>query len=201
MRRAPFSAAVACVVVACVHPQADRGGEIPGADQGPSRPVRVDQVPVKGFHVTAIARAGGTDVEGELLAADGKSLWIAPIAGPAVVKVAAAHLRAVKTEPYEDNTPALGAWTLAGASSTISHGCLLVCTLPAWLVVGGATTGASAAANDIEIEPDRADLLRQYARYPQGMPVAPTAPTSTPTPSPPPPPTTTPSTPPPPTSA
>jgi hypothetical protein len=99
---------------------------------------------------------------------------------------------AVIFDRASDPTLALGLWTVGGAISTITHGFLLIVSLPTWLIVGGATTLGTWATRqrDLTFESD-ADfrVLHQYARYPGGMPAhllrpppAPPAPTAPPAP-------------------
>jgi len=66
-----------------------------------------------------------------------------------------------------------GAWMFFGTLSTVSHGWLLIVSLPVWLIAGSISAGA------VYIADDRGDLLYpedpwselgKFARFPQGLP-------------------------------
>lgn len=64
----------------------------------------------------------------------------------------------------------LGAWTALGSLSTPSHGFGLILSLPAWVIVGSATTIAQSWAPIEKLPVSSWDELRKFARFPQGLP-------------------------------
>jgi len=111
--------------------------------------------------------ARGSGVRGELVAASDDSLWVLPLDGSlrSVSRTAASRVRLIT---FDANWGYLAAWTTLGTLSTLSHGALLLISAPAWLI-GGSMAARSQSFGPIFENPDT-DVLRRYARFPQGLP-------------------------------
>jgi hypothetical protein len=136
--------------------------------------VAVEDVPVKGFRI----RVEHRDREGkllkfwgELLAVDGRSLWV--LAGARTRRVERRSLRSVKLEMHPSNAALMGIWSAVGAISTLSHGRYLVISAPVWVVAGTGAVASAWTGNELKVPLDRLDELRQFARFPAGMPAFP----------------------------
>lgn len=162
-----FLIAAAALPLACGHGDASRSRQ-----RGPpDRAARLSQVPVRGFLAT-VATHSGKELRGELLAVDRGLIWLYQPVGDRL-SVAVGDVKAV-TITYAGNEDAVayGAWTGLGALSTLSHGWAALVTAPTWLVVGGAvTTFAAFGDAKVVLAPTDTEALRQYARFPQGLPV------------------------------
>ena len=77
--------------------------------------------------------AGGTTLEGELLAIDRDSVFVLTAVGAVRSEALDPGSRAVLAF-YDAGTTDLTTWTALGALSTISNGHLLIFTLPAWAI-------------------------------------------------------------------
>jgi hypothetical protein len=76
---------------------------------------------------------------------------------------------------YNAQWGGVAGWAVAGASSTISHGYLLLVSFPVW-VLGGSLAASSASRAPIVVirphDPEGWTHVARYARFPQGMPAA-----------------------------
>ena len=142
------------------------------------RDVRVDEVPVRGSLVT-VKRLDDKDnkLVGELLGVDEEHLWLR--VENKELPVPRVDVQRVELELYPSKAGDTGIWTGLGTASTLSHGYFLVFSAPIWLLTGITSSVSASKANTVVLEPQELDLLRQYARFPQGMPV--TAPAPSPT--------------------
>jgi hypothetical protein len=142
--------------------------------------IPVGQVPVNGYSVIVRLRSSDSKpgkYSGELLAVDQDSVWIMPAGRPAAdarpFPIERSKIEKIEIiDLYPSSAGGLAAWTALGTLSTASHGFLAVLSVPLWLGVGIPTTVAAAYANDMVAEPEKFHMLYQWARYPQGMPVA-----------------------------
>lgn len=173
MTRARAPSAIAALLCACGASgcagmaSLDRG-EMDGT---PDLTQRVENVPVRGYHV-AIELRGGTSIEGELLAVEEDELWVEPDEGPAIQQVARRDVELATVYVRSNESGELAGWTVLGTLSTLSHGSLALLGAPVWLAVGvpSATLESSGARADVTGR--GMDALFQYARYPQGLPDA-----------------------------
>lgn len=165
--------------VACVHSTLDRTtlrGE-------PAFGLTVQDVPVRGFAVVAVTDAA--KVRGELLAVDEYSLWIETADGRAVA-VPRNTVSRVRVYVHQSHGSAYAGWTAAGAASAFTHGWLALFTVPAWALAGGINAGVETSLSRGYARRAELDVLRQYARFPQGPPRALTGEPLPPLPQPPP---------------
>lgn len=111
--------------------------------------------------------ARGSGVRGELVAASDDSLWVLPLDGSlrSVSRTAASRVRLTT---FDANWGYLAAWTTLGTLSTASHGFGSIFSAPIWVLWGGLATRTQSFGPIFE-DPDT-DVLRRYARFPQGVP-------------------------------
>ena len=116
------------------------------------------------------SRPGGTSsrpslvLDGELIAADGKSVVLAKGGDVTVVPATCVNRMTVAAfEPGVADTIALGS---VGGLSTLSHGFFLVIGAPIWLVTTLGATWAQSGAGTLE-KPRNPGA---WARFPQGLP-------------------------------
>jgi len=155
----------------------------------PSFGLTVQDVPVHGFQVVAV-----TDVDhvrGELLAVDEYSLWIETAEGRAVA-VPRDTVDRVRVYVHPSYGGAYAGWTVAGGASAFTHGWLALITVPAWAISGSINAGVETGLSRGYARRAELDVLRQYARFPQGPPRALTGESAPPLPQVPPPPATVP---------
>jgi hypothetical protein len=103
-------------------------------------------------------------LDGELIAADGKSVVLAKNGHVTVVPVTCANRMTVAAfEPGVAEAIAIGS---VGGLSTLSHGFFLVISAPIWLVTTMGATWAQSGAGTLE-KPRNPGA---WARFPQGLP-------------------------------
>ncbi len=114
------------------------------------------------------------ELMGELAAIGADSVYVLMQAGCAAI--ALADVERARLTGYEAGTGALVTWSGAGGLSTLSHGFILVISLPVWILAGATATSANEYNARVRVptrdtEPARswADM-RAYARFPQGLP-------------------------------
>ncbi len=109
-------------------------------------------------------------VQGELIAVHPDSIYLLSndciLAGVPVSSVKEVHLTAYNGEA----APSLNAWYAIGAVLTPAHGWFLALELPAWFLVGGIATSAASNVPEFEWPDETWDVIRRYARFPQGLP-------------------------------
>jgi hypothetical protein len=134
--------------------------------------VALADVPVNGAELTVL-RDDQTEVKGELLEASENHVVI--LKSHTMVRIDANDIRRVTVTRYENGTliAILLAWSTAGAIGQASHGKFAAVTEPIW---GGIAAGAllPVAADEgrfahVEKKSDFV-FLREYARFPQGLP-------------------------------
>lgn len=106
-------------------------------------------------------------IQGELVAAGDDSLWVLPLDGSlrSVSRVAASRVRLTT---FDANWGYLATWTTLGTLSTLSHGVGLVISAPVWMI-GGSLAARSQSYKPVFEDPST-EVLRRYARFPQGLP-------------------------------
>jgi|GEM_PF-5748940 len=135
----------------------------------PTFGMTVQDVPVHGFDVVAITDAD--NVQGELLAVDEYSLWIETAEGRAVA-VPRDTIDRVRVYVHPSHGGAYAGWMAAGAASAATHGWLAFITVPAWAISGSINAAVETGLSRGYARRAELDLLRQYARFPQGPPRA-----------------------------
>lgn len=136
----------------------------------PAHELNVSDVPVLGYPARVV-RTAGPDVTGELLGLDAEHLFLLDGRGVRVVHLT--ELKQVFVDVMTSSNGVVGGVTTGvGTASTISHGFLLILTAPAWVVLGSAASVAASAAQRAEFSRASLHLVRDYARFPQGVPPA-----------------------------
>jgi hypothetical protein len=134
---------------------------------------KLADVPVRGFHVVVTAREG-SDVEGELLAAEAESVYVLDDDDGTIVATRWNNIDEVRVSiaSHRPGEPATSiVWTTVGTVSTLSHGVFLFVTAGAWLGAGIPVSVANGRSIRGRVTADEfRELLYQFARYPQGMP-------------------------------
>lgn len=108
-----------------------------------------------------------SELQGELIAANEDSLHVLQPTSP-LTSVAWRSVQEVELAMFDANASTLGYWSLGGTVSTFSHGFFLVFSAPVWLITGTTFTVLQ-SRRPIVTDPEL-DLLRRYARFPQGLP-------------------------------
>ena len=134
--------------------------------------VALADVPVNGAEVTVV-RSDETKVPGELL--EVTDVHVVLLEDRTMVKIAASDIRRVIVTRYENGTliAILAAWSGAGAIGQASHGKFALVTEPIWGgIAAGAIVPVAADEGRFAHVDKRSDfvLLREYARFPQGLP-------------------------------
>jgi len=113
------------------------------------------------------------DAKGELIAISKDSLYLRydyhELVALPLDKIDIARLTA-----YDANVRRLGAWTILGTLSTLSHGVWhgvgLIVSAPAWVLLGGLATAFQSRAPIVNYPQKGWDEFRLFARFPQGLP-------------------------------
>lgn len=114
--------------------------------------------------------------EGELLAVSPDTLYVSGnkyISGEqGVFAIENVSVRKIEVELYPSGSGKVVLWTVLGTLSTASHGIGLILSAPVWIIVGTICSATLSASNDREFSQFEFEWeeLRQYARYPQGLP-------------------------------
>ena len=114
------------------------------------------------------------DVRGELLGCDASAIYVRinlPEESEAYRRYDLTRVSRL-TVFRAGSAGGLAAWTVAGTLSTATHGVFLVLSAPLWMIIGSATTAATANQRALEIH-DRMSFCRAarpYARFPGGLP-------------------------------
>ena len=106
-------------------------------------------------------------IDGEFIAVSRDSVFIADESGLHVV--ALEQIQKARVTSYDSNYGSLAGWTTVGSLTTISHGVLLIGTLPLWLIAGTMSTAARSREGMTWADGDW-HSIRKYARYPTGLP-------------------------------
>jgi hypothetical protein len=105
-------------------------------------------------------------VQGELIATGPDSLHVLTATG--LVSIPMKELNAATLSTYESHWGTVALWSAMGGLSTPSHGLFAILSLPLWLITG--TVASSSASGGPIVQSTAPELLRPYARFPQGMP-------------------------------
>jgi hypothetical protein len=105
-------------------------------------------------------------MEGELIAIDRDTIHV--YAAGRLMSLPRASARSVTLTAFRINYESIAAWAALGTLSTASHGVGLILTAPIWMLAG--TAAASNASVAPRIRSTDPDVLRRFARFPQGIP-------------------------------
>jgi hypothetical protein len=125
----------------------------------------------------------GAETRGELLAAQGDQVWVATSGGVRAIPVP--QIDTMRMALYQTGELSMSGWGAAGTISTISHGFWLVFSVPIWVITTGISAGVESRRALMDYPDEPLAKFAPWARYPQGMPAAPswTAPPPVPKPS------------------
>ena len=112
--------------------------------------------------------ADGTHHGGELIAVNADRLVV--LEDSSCVTFATAQVTNAYVTGYQSAAGMIAVWTAMGAVSTLSHGFVLIASLPAWLLVGSILTSVESFAPREHVSASTWQEARAYARFPQGMP-------------------------------
>jgi hypothetical protein len=161
--RATLAAVLAAGLLAC----GPGTGQWRATPRGTPTSARLEDVPVCGHRVEVKCALPYGDVGGELLAADDQRLVILGREG--VVEVPRTKASAVVVDVLPRRTGVAVVFVVLGTVSTVSHGLFLPLTASAWLIGGPLSVGATIREERWQFFPD-SEALRDYARFPQGLP-------------------------------
>lgn len=104
--------------------------------------------------------------EGELIAIDRDTIHVHSFGG--LVSLPRASVCCVTLTAFHQEYGSVAAWAALGTLSTVSHGFGLLLTAPIWMLAG--TAAASNASVAPRIRSTDPEVLRRFARFPQGIP-------------------------------
>jgi hypothetical protein len=106
--------------------------------------------------------------QGELIAVEEDTVFVLSARG--LIAIPRAHITAATLTAYFPDTRRISGWGILGTLSTLSHGIGLILSAPVWII--GSTAAASSVSREPRLEyPQQPwEVLRMYARFPQGLP-------------------------------
>ncbi len=135
---------------------------------GHATTAELQDVPVHGAEVL-VELNNGEERDGELLAADANGISVLESTND-ITYIPRNWIDSVQVILYESASGATGWWFGLGAASTLSHGFLLILSLPVWIGTGVTAEVGSRRASKLDVQPAWLDALYQFARFPQGLP-------------------------------
>jgi hypothetical protein len=167
------AAALSLFTAACSHTfsQVDRSRSF----GTPLHGVPVTKIPVRGYTVAVETQDNVDDCSGELIAVDGRSLYVDDARGRRSValgtikKVTLVLFRFGDGDGHERSGYLL--WGILGSISTLTHGFFAILTFPGWVATTAVTTALPDDGPRRVVLEDRFNRLWPLARYPQGLPV------------------------------
>lgn len=123
-----------------------------------------------GGYVVVNTRPSGR-VAGELIAIDSKYIYVLrrPIRPTALTVTELAQVSTATLYRYEPEG-GFGTWGLVGALSSISHGVLLVLSVPVWIVSAGVSSDFERSHVIMNYPESGWREFQNWARFPQGLP-------------------------------
>jgi len=109
----------------------------------------------------------GLVVQGELIAVDRDTIHVLGFT-PRLVSLPRSSVCCVTLTAFHMNYGPLAAWGGAGTLSTVSHGFGLILTAPLWAIIS--TAAAASASYAPRVQSTDPEVLRRFARFPQGIP-------------------------------
>jgi hypothetical protein len=106
--------------------------------------------------------------EGELIAIDQDTLYV--LENNLLIRIPLNQIMKAKLVAYKSEHGKLSLWTTAGAISSISHGMILVLSMPTWIIAGSLLTASQSNVPIETIPSAKWHRIRKYARFPQGLP-------------------------------
>jgi hypothetical protein len=129
----------------------------------------ITEVPILGHGCEAHLRGGGA-IEGELLAVDERTIWVALTEARGVLAIPREDVVRVAISLEENQAPEIVGWATGGLVSTASHGVFALVSGPIWLFTGLGLAAGEGVSAWTSVAPDGFDTLFQFARFPAGPP-------------------------------
>jgi len=133
-------------------------------------PILIDDVPSRGRTVEVVYIWNQTTERypGELIAVTPDSLLV--LGRESEMWIPKSIIIEVQISKHDLGAGRFVGWMALGVIGSLSHGWGAILTVPLWLIVGTITSITVAVTNDFTLLPDQWDELRQYSRFPQGLP-------------------------------
>lgn len=107
-------------------------------------------------------------LDGELIAVEQYTVLV--LTRDSLIAVGQQKISAAKLTSYRSNAGLLALWTVLGVLSTPSHGWFMGLTIPLWVITGSVSSAGQSYAPQKKYPKLSWYELRQYARFPQGLP-------------------------------
>ena len=117
----------------------------------------------------ALRFADTTRLSGEFLGVDRDTVFVLAL-DSAVYRVPAESVRTATVAWYDSNYETLAWWGALGTLSTLSHGFVLIFSMPIWSLASLSSAGSESRAPLARVEKVGWAGVRQYARFPAGVP-------------------------------
>jgi hypothetical protein len=108
------------------------------------------------------------EAEGEFIAAAEDSIFV--LTPDSLLAAATNQIIRARLYTYDAQQDKLALWTTVGSLSTVSHGLILIFSLPLWVVTGSISTAAQSWLPVEKSPPKSWQEFRKFARFPQGLP-------------------------------
>jgi hypothetical protein len=107
-------------------------------------------------------------LDGELIAVEQHTVLV--LTRDSLIAVNQEEISAAKLTSYRSGAGLLTLWTVLGVLSTPSHGWFMGLTVPLWIITGSVSSAGQSFAPQKKYPNLGWHELRQYARFPQGLP-------------------------------
>lgn len=111
-----------------------------------------------------------TYISGELIGIDSSNIYLLH---DSLVVVPMDSIKKAITEVADNDKEHFVGWGVLGSASTISHGILLIFTLPMWIITSSVITSNESYSNRYEEKIPTREYWKsmiKYSRFPQGIP-------------------------------
>lgn len=106
-------------------------------------------------------------IEGEFLSVENNSVYVLTMSGMRAIYIPSIDDAKIFLWDYHSGN---AIWTLLGTLSTLTHGFWLLITAPVWIITGSIVSINESRAPTYSYPQYHWDELKQYARFPQGLP-------------------------------
>ncbi len=144
----------------------------------------VEDIPEDAFGAWVEISQSDTTRYGELIALDGDSLYLLPVApraskrAKALDSAASSHLDVIPLSAipearlfwFDSDWERLALTSLAGTVATVSHGAFLMISSPFWILGGFASSNIHSRKPLLSYPDATWSTFKSYARFPQGLP-------------------------------
>lgn len=108
-------------------------------------------------------------VRGELLAVGADTVYVLRLDGT-VLRVEKSRITRARVARYDSQYGQTAGWAALGALGTLSHGFVLILSLPIWIITGSASAAADSRAPITDPLRKNWESVAAYARFPAGLP-------------------------------